>query len=505
MPNISAFGTQTDNAVVQGTVTDRQMIIPEVPPQGLMSVGPRVTPNFIKEPWNKLNSYNFFDVVKDSAGASYIAIKPVVPTNTELTNEEFWFKWSDPDAKFDQLQEVVKTYNERIRQNASAITAEVARAKAAEQAEEQRATAAEATKAPTNHASEETVYGIGNELNYGHVRLAADDTPLTSDSNAGIAATPKMIKTALDEKIDKTELVVIGDSWSDQKNAPAAVWVNIVASALGLNPHNYSQGGIGDNLSGLIDKFKADQTFDKSKIKYVIFMAGVNVNITQTSATAAKWTGFINEIEALVPADTKIYWFMNNFVKFTNAENPSGANIKTILDYNGYQAMLIRTINGNTRRCMFIQMISWFKSSMFDNTGYHLKESYQRNTLAPNICKVLNGAPVQTDSIYSYRVNVANKFQALVNGYLVGSSFVIEISLEGIGGQSTSSSFNETVELPFFFGYPISDVEITMKGKPVYASITIDDGNAKLNVKTNDAITFDKTIRASATYMRAPV
>lgn len=189
MPNVSSFGAQTDNAVVSGTVTDRQMIIPEVPPQGLMSVGPRVTPNFIKDPWSKLRSYNFFDAVKDSAGSSYIAIKPVVPINTELTDEEFWFKWSDPDAKFDELQEIVKTYNDRISQNASAITAEVA-----------RATAAEATKAPVNHANEETVYGVGNAVNYGHLKLASDNTPMTSDANAGIAATPKMVGEIADNQ-----------------------------------------------------------------------------------------------------------------------------------------------------------------------------------------------------------------------------------------------------------------------------------------------------------------
>lgn len=114
MPNVSSFGAQTDNAVVSGTVTDRQMIIPEVPPQGLMSVGPRQTPNFIKEPWNAQTSYNFFDAVRNNVGSAYIAIKPVVPAGTELTDEEFWFKWSDPNAQFDELQEIVKLYDGRI-------------------------------------------------------------------------------------------------------------------------------------------------------------------------------------------------------------------------------------------------------------------------------------------------------------------------------------------------------------------------------------------------------
>lgn len=198
MPNISSFGAQTDNAVVQGTVTDRQMIIPEVPPQGLMSVGPRVTPNFVKEPWSKLRSYNFFDVVKDVAGSSYIAIKPAVPANTELTDEEFWFKWSDPDAQLNELQEIVKTYNERISQNTSAIAA----------------------KAPTNHASEESIYGVGNELNYGHVRLAADDTPMTSDANMGIAATPKTVKSNISKIVITPEMFgAVGDGVANDTNA----------------------------------------------------------------------------------------------------------------------------------------------------------------------------------------------------------------------------------------------------------------------------------------------
>lgn len=193
MPNVSSFGAQTDNAVVSGTVTDRQMVIPEVPPQGLMSIGPRQSPNYVKEPWNAQTSYVFYDVVKDGAGASYVATKPVVPAGTALTNEDYWFKWADPNAQINELNEIVKTFNERIAQNDSAITAEVARATAAEEAEEQRATAAEATKAPVNHASEETIYGVGNEVDYGHVKLAADDTPLTRGANDGVAATPKMV------------------------------------------------------------------------------------------------------------------------------------------------------------------------------------------------------------------------------------------------------------------------------------------------------------------------
>lgn len=200
MPNISSFGAQTDNAVVQGTVTDRQMIIPEVPPQGLMSVGPRVTPNFVKpREWNAKTTYHFFDAVRDTAGNAYIATKPVIPAGTPLTDEGYWFLWADPDTRFDDLNETVKTFNQRITENTNNI----------------------ATKAPTNHASEETIYGIGNELNYGHVRLAVEDTPMTSDANAGIAATPKFIAIR-NTHVTPEQFGAIGDGNADDTAAVIA-------------------------------------------------------------------------------------------------------------------------------------------------------------------------------------------------------------------------------------------------------------------------------------------
>lgn len=195
MPNVSNFGTQTDNAVVQGTVTDRAMAIPDIPPSGLMSVGPRVTPHFVKPSlWSALTTYHFFDAVHDAAGASYVATKPEVPAGTELTNEDYWFLWADPNSQFADLSELVKTFNRRITQNTADI----------------------ATKAPNNHASEETSYGVGNEVNYGHVRLAADDTPLTSGANEGIAATPAFMKTRF---VTPKDFGAIGNGAADDTEA----------------------------------------------------------------------------------------------------------------------------------------------------------------------------------------------------------------------------------------------------------------------------------------------
>lgn len=260
MPNVSNFGTQTDNAVVQGTVTDRAMVIPDIPPQGLMSVGPRVTPHFVKPSlWSALTTYHFFDAVHDAAGTSYVAIKPEVPAGTELTDEGYWFLWADPNSQFAELIELVKTYNERISQNTADI----------------------ATKAPNNHASEDTTYGVGNAANYGHVRLATDDTPATSDANAGIAATPKMVKNSVDNQKNGT-VVIIGDSWSYS----GSDWIKggVIGNRLmelmnasdvecvAVSGSGYTGGVVNVSFESEIDNI----TTDASNIKCIFVIGGIN-------------------------------------------------------------------------------------------------------------------------------------------------------------------------------------------------------------------------------------
>lgn len=52
-------------------------------------------------------------------------------------------------------------------------------------------------KAPNNHASTATTYGVGNGSNYGHIKLS-DSTSSTSGVSGGIAATPAAVKSAYD-------------------------------------------------------------------------------------------------------------------------------------------------------------------------------------------------------------------------------------------------------------------------------------------------------------------
>ena len=53
------------------------------------------------------------------------------------------------------------------------------------------------SKAPTNHASTDTTYGVGTSTNYGHVKLS-DSTSTTSSTTEGVAATPSAVKAVQD-------------------------------------------------------------------------------------------------------------------------------------------------------------------------------------------------------------------------------------------------------------------------------------------------------------------
>lgn len=48
-------------------------------------------------------------------------------------------------------------------------------------------------KSPTNHASSNTSYGVGNSTNYGHVRLSDSISDTSNGTTNGIAATPKAV------------------------------------------------------------------------------------------------------------------------------------------------------------------------------------------------------------------------------------------------------------------------------------------------------------------------
>lgn len=222
-------------------------------------VGARYVPLFA-EPleWDNTKTYEPLTIVYNN-GNSYTS-RQYVPVGIEITNTHYWALTGNYNAQIEQYRDEVQRYDARITANDTAIKAEV-----------ERATAAEATKAPTSHASDTTAYGVGNEANYGHVRLAVASTPATSDATAGIAATPKVVNDAvaaasntinasidnvkrdvanLTARIDKGESIgsfyVIGDSYLEGYNPEGGVsgFGNRIKTTLNIPVYNEdAQGG----------------------------------------------------------------------------------------------------------------------------------------------------------------------------------------------------------------------------------------------------------------------
>lgn len=239
-------------------------------------VGARYVPLFADPiEWDSAHAYEPLTIVLHQ-GNSYTS-RQSVPTGIDISDDAFWAMTGNYNAQIEQYRSEVAAFSARISQNAGAIAAETERAKAAEKAEEERATAAEATKAPINHASEETVYGVGDAVNYGHVRLADADAD-ASDANAGVAASPKYVTGVKDEltgKLDeltgklgdyytKSEadglfvaktaqndsiLACVGDSilagWSDENPKGIPAWDTYLGRALGFSEDNIYKQAIG--------------------------------------------------------------------------------------------------------------------------------------------------------------------------------------------------------------------------------------------------------------------
>lgn len=227
-------------------------------------IGARYVPLFADPlQWDENTAYEPLTIVYNG-GNSYTS-RQYVPTGTPLTNTDFWALTGNYNAQIEQYRDEVQTFDARIAQNTNGVAKNVSDIAS----ETARATAAEAGKAPNNHASETTTYGVGNAVNYGHVRLASVDTPTTSGANDGIAATPSTVKSLVNDletkmnavlvnKADKNEftgktLVTIGDSimYGTGTVDPATQSIHAqIASMLNMTVYNYAENNAGFTTNG---------------------------------------------------------------------------------------------------------------------------------------------------------------------------------------------------------------------------------------------------------------
>lgn len=308
MPNVSNFGTQTDNAVVQGTVTDRAMVIPDVPPQGLMSVGPRVTPNFVKpREWNDQTTYHFFDAVKDGNGNAYVATKPVVPAGTKLSDENYWFLWADPDTRINELNEIVKTYNQRITQNADDIaqnTTDIAQNTAGIEkiktdvsqlktgTKQLDAKLTETTNVVAKNVSD--IAGINDKL----AAITPLDAVPTINSLKGV--TSDGVYKALQATVESTRkcIVVIGDSWvmTDPNDTTKPYYSHWLTLFKNRYPDNVFFTRYADTTPTTIIRTKHeidiladDDSFKNADVTDVLMIAGLNGGTSADATSVAAY------------------------------------------------------------------------------------------------------------------------------------------------------------------------------------------------------------------------
>lgn len=123
MPNETSFSASTEGASVTGKITDKLPVIPDTPPTGLTTIGPRVT-IAPKGAWDASTSYEFYDAVFDGKGNSYIAKKPSVPAGTPVTDENYWTVWTPGNQQLAELQETVTTFDNRITANTTGLATE---------------------------------------------------------------------------------------------------------------------------------------------------------------------------------------------------------------------------------------------------------------------------------------------------------------------------------------------------------------------------------------------
>lgn len=461
------FAAEAGTAKVVGTVSSTGVAEPVAPPTGLRAVGPRITFHFAGE-WNAETSYVLYDVVRVN-GTSYIANKVSIAkgVNPEADNNVHWVKWNDPNAQVELLQQTANSFDARITE-------------AKTEAMNAAGDAAEAKKASADNAN-----AISAEATRAKVAEAANKTAIEAETARAKEAEAANATAIANINVDKTELVIIGDSWSDER-VTGVTWPRIVSESTGWTRHNYAISGIGDDLDGQITQFANDASFDKNKIAAVVIMDGVNVDISDPQATWKKWKGFINRIDEIVPKSCKIYWFFNFFAMYKGEES-SGYNT-TIVDYVGNQRELIREMT-SLPRVTPVTMYDMVPASVFNETGYHLTESGQTNYLAPKMVQILQGSPMLKDDLYKYDLQMGEYAVLNVSANIVNGGYEINVVMRTVPNKTIPVGYSASLPINGFWGFSTNGILIDIEGKALQLSFEItSDGKGKCNVYSTNEI-----------------
>lgn len=197
--------TSTEFQALKQSILDDVRVMMQTTGQVTQYIGARYVP-LISDPieWDVNKEYEPLTIVTNQ-GNSYTS-RQFVPKGIPITNTQFWASTGNFNAQIEQYRKEVEKFDSRI--TAAQNTAD--------------------SKAPINHATDSTEYGVGNAANYGHVKLASDDTPVDSDANSGIAATPKTVSKYISDNsiyksIEEFGVSTGGDPVTNRNNLQAAL------------------------------------------------------------------------------------------------------------------------------------------------------------------------------------------------------------------------------------------------------------------------------------------
>lgn len=336
---------------------------------GIQATGPR-TVIVPADPiiWDEETSYEYLTLVASTGfGQGYVSKKDV-PAGTSLTDTDYWIPVASFNAQLGDVQNQVAT----VTQN---LNSEIERAKTAEAANASAASSANENangRAPKVHASSNPGdYGQATGSLYGHVKLS--DSPSSSDSASGVAATPKAVSNAVSTKEPLRDIIVtFGDSWGDHSATTDAVWPQTLADAENCELKNFCVNAAGFTLGATtianevntaISSLTADE---KSRIKCVVIVAGVN-----------DWRGSANS-DTLYNSIRSVITMINNNLLTNGGFGIFIPNMAFDINVMQYRLWVDAPFNYSFGKFSCSNMFGWFNKECYNSDNLHLSQNYNR-------------------------------------------------------------------------------------------------------------------------------
>ena len=399
-------------------------------------IGARYVP-IIGGMWNQQTEYEPLTIVMYQ-GSSFTS-KTFVPKGTQIDNTTYWVRTANYDEQVEFYRSEVQQFKKDIDASEAEYIATVQKAQSEYEASitkrqneyeasitkqqndyednltvRQNEYEASITKQQNDYENNLTVrqneYEAslqGNIDSEASARASADSnlqnsvdlikTNLNAEVTARKEADTKLQNSVDLINIDKTEVVLFGDSWVDYNSDKEHVRIpERIEEGTGLTVHNYSHGGTGFEVSELgyiaqLDDFKNDASFDHNKVAYCILVAGLNEYNPQSSASY-----FVEELRKWVDkartiTNAPIYWFFD-YSMINDLRN----NImsRTYAPQREYFDVISRNLK---RNIVCTNMQGWVEWSAYAN-NWNTENWYHPNAagskqVGNNIVAVLQGKP----------------------------------------------------------------------------------------------------------------